>query len=688
MSVMMHRQLQVITFATVSLVFPPSFALSALDPDRLEMQRKLLPAIEKKLKSKNSQLYYDNLDKLKDYPLLPYLEWLDLGNRLSALSQQDIDSYVSNYSDLPHSYRLQRQWLNHLAKKKSWQDYLTAYERSDITGARYQCLNGIALHKQGRHEEAWTLAAKLWLVGKSQNKACDPLFTAWKKAGQLTQKLAFERFWLAAKKGNTQLARYIDKSINHPELKKKTQLFWKFHHKPHQLAKTKSLNLSSENHRFIFLHGLKRLARRDMDQAIKLWLVIRDAYPFTLNQIAQLDRWMSIRLAKNFTDNASQQIAKLDPLFSYPEVTEWRIRLTLTDQDWDSVLKLIKELPEDYAKKSRWRYWQAVATLGKENISITDRKKPGILNTNNFAELSKERGFYGFLVADMGNSPFQLNHSRKTISSEPLQQLVSEFDAFQRMQEWLYHERFYEAQSELNLIKPSLTAEQKKMVAYLAQQWKWHHQAILTAAREAIWNDLELRFPTPLPEIFDKYAQKQQLDYPWIIAIARQESAFNPQARSHAGAKGLMQLMPSTAKETARLSKIPYRKESDLYQPKVNIALGTAHLAKLIDSFENNKVFATAAYNAGASRVNSWLKKRGHLPLDIWIETIPYDETRQYVQNVLAFRVIYNSLKEKPVQMLSLEEASMLTISKHSERILSLSDQLLTQRDSQSSLTN
>ena len=112
-------------------------------------------------------------------------------------------------------------------------------------------------------------------------------------------------------------------------------------------------------------------------------------------------------------------------------------------------------------------------------------------------------------------------------------------------------------------------------------------------------------------------------------------------ARSHAGAVGLMQLMPATAKETARRYGISLNSANDVLVPERNIALGTAYLAQLHDQFQGNRVLASAAYNAGPGRVRQWTRGIGSLPSDVWIENIPFDETRQYVQSVLSYAVIY-----------------------------------------------
>ncbi|MDP0589262.1 MAG: transglycosylase SLT domain-containing protein [Candidatus Endonucleobacter bathymodioli] len=650
-------------FAITSISFLfPSTAFT-IDINKLESQRTVFAAVEKKLKSKKDDLYYKSLKQLKGYPLLPYLHSLNLINKLNNISQNDIDSYVAAWPLLPSNKHLQRQWLIFLAKKNLWADYITAFERSNIRNSKYQCLYGISQYKEGNKKIAWKKATKLWLVGYSQNKSCDPLFQAWKAEKRLSQQLVFKRFWLAVAKGNTKLAKHIDKSINDNDLKKQTQLLWRIHNKPQLLASTKILNKKQESHRLIYLYGIKKLARKSIEKASNLWLEDRYSYPFSLKETAKLDQWLAIRLAKNFHDNASQYISLIDPTFKYQKVTKWRIRLALANQDWSSVLSISDELPKNDLEKNRWKYWRAIATnyIKQQHGELNYDKS--ILAQDIFTDLSQERDFYGFLVADISNNPFKLNSVKDSVNTLELQEFISKFDAFGRIQEWLYHQRYHKAQSELNKLKPSLSSKERKMVAYLAQQWKWHYQAILTAANESLWNDIQLRFPSPLSNVFDKYSKKQKIDSFWVMSIARQESAFNPRARSHAGAKGLMQLMPATAKQTARNYKIKYRRESDLFRPKVNIALGTAHLSKLITQFETNKIFATAAYNAGASRVNSWRKKRGHLPLDIWIETIPYDETRQYVQNVLAFQVIYMSLNNQNAQMFSTKEAEMMSLS-------------------------
>ena len=177
-------------------------------------------------------------------------------------------------------------------------------------------------------------------------------------------------------------------------------------------------------------------------------------------------------------------------------------------------------------------------------------------------------------------------------------------------------------------------------LARVANDWGWHNRAIRTIIDANHWNDLSIRFPMPYEKSFGKAASTVKLPSSWLFAIARQESAFSEKAKSSAGARGLMQLMPATAKQTARKIGLKSRGNS-LYDPEFNIKLGSSYLSMMHDRFKKNRALATAAYNAGPHRVDRWIKSAVALPIDAWIETIPYDETRRYVKNVLAFDAIY-----------------------------------------------
>ena len=161
------------------------------------------------------------------------------------------------------------------------------------------------------------------------------------------------------------------------------------------------------------------------------------------------------------------------------------------------------------------------------------------------------------------------------------------------------------------------------------------------AAKAKAWDALDVRFPTPYQDTFKHYATVQRVPSTELMAIARRESAFFPEAHSPVGARGLMQIMPATGKQVASELGRPHTR-AELYEVEHNILLGSAYYRQLLDRFDGNRIFALAAYNAGPHRVDRWRNAKGdQVPVDIWVETIPYRETRNYVQAVLSYNVVF-----------------------------------------------
>jgi soluble lytic murein transglycosylase len=194
-----------------------------------------------------------------------------------------------------------------------------------------------------------------------------------------------------------------------------------------------------------------------------------------------------------------------------------------------------------------------------------------------------------------------------------------------------------------------MNREELKLAAILADRWGWHDRAILTVARSGEYDDLVLRFPLDHVDNVRRHAANNGLDSGEVFALIRQESAFNSDARSSAGAMGLMQLMPGTGKLTARRNRIPYSGTGMLLDVDKNIELGTSYLRHVMERFAGNPVLATASYNAGPHRVERWLPESGSEPAAIWIAGIPFRETRDYVQRVLAYSVIYDWRMRHPI---------------------------------------
>ena len=350
------------------------------------------------------------------------------------------------------------------------------------------------------------------------------------------------------------------------------------------------------------------------------------------------------------TEYLQDQIAIADV-----SLLEWQLRYNLEKGDWKAVTRLIESLPDDIGHQQKWRYWQARALL----LHTTDVNDIDIAKTT-FRELSRFRSFYGFLASDWVDNPYGMQHTPPSISPQEVA-IMEQLPAIQRTRELRFHQQDLNARREWYRLSKQFTSREWQIAAQIAQKWHWYGQAILAMAKAEYWDDIDLRFPLVFRQEFERYARQQNLPLPLLFALARQESAFRPRVVSPAGARGLMQLMPATAKEVARKHKIPYRSRGQLFDPNLNIHLGSQYYRDVLKRFGGNRILATAAYNAGPHRVSRWLKKSAQtLPFDAWVETIPFKETRQYVQNVLAFAVIYSHHLKRDDPLLSDQERAGL----------------------------
>ncbi|MEH6651284.1 MAG: transglycosylase SLT domain-containing protein [Motiliproteus sp.] len=609
---------------------------------QLQQQRAQYQQARGALQQKNFKTASPLIKQLKQYPLYSYLIYQRHLLQLEQLNSKKMAQFDDNFADSPLPYRLHRSWLSHLAKQKQWDLFLKEF-RPEIANTTLQCQQLWGLLQTGHPEQAFSQVAPLWLHGSSRPKACDELFNAWINRGDFSEQHAWDRFWLALDRNNAKLANYLTRYLEQPQRQKiAKQALW-LHKNPKQLAKVK-LNPNTQGYDQLVVHSINRLGRRDPTLALAQLERFSPSLNLPEQELQKLQRRFSLRLLKRYQPPHDAMIQQLNPKQDDAELTEWQLRNSILQQDWQIVDQQLAQLPLATRSKDRWRYWQARALTSQTKPAAHDRA------AQIYAELAQNRSFYGFMAADKLGSEYQLNNQPHSISQTELEQ-SSQHPGVIRARELFHHQQRTEARREWRKASQDFDSQQHHLAGQWAKQWGWHGQAIRSAISARQWNDLLLRFPLAYnPETADS-AELNNIEQSWILAITRQESAFTPDARSHAGATGLMQLMPATAKETARKAKIRYRGSQQLIDPELNLKLGSSYLARLSRRYEGNRVLASAAYNAGPHRVNGWLKLRSDLPADIWIETIPFDETRNYVQNVLSFAVIYSDLLGLPKQL-------------------------------------
>jgi soluble lytic murein transglycosylase len=606
-----------------------SFSLYA-DP-RLQAQRQTYDQAMAAIKAGQMERYRGLRAGLTDYPLFPYLLLEEMVRR-DKPPHLEVEAFLIAHGDLPAAQRYKSDWLRRLARDGEWGMFRRNYdEASQDPGLDCQLTN--QMWREGNVTQAMQRATELWTVGRSQPKDCDPLFERWRQAGGLTEEVAWQRIRLALLYRQDALARYLTRYV--PSQKALADLFVDSATRPTLLNQSANYRPGANQPvgriADIVTVSLRRLARDEPAAALALWPQYKHL-PFTDSDRLAITRDIGVRMARRHNPDALSFMAANDPRMEDDQVSEWRIRLALRTQQWDQARDLTQRMPQTMQDQSRWHYWRLrSAQLASPQVGELTRE---------FAEVARHRDFYGFAAAERSRQPYALNHQPARPDPRVMTR-VQQTGGIRRAKEFFARGQVVDARREWYHVSRHFNREELIAQAMLARDMEWYFPAIRGISQAQYWDDLDIRFPLAFKEPITAQAQVRQLSSTWVFAITRQESAFMVDARSHAGAMGLMQLMPGTAKETAQRYGIALRNPNDVLLPERNIALGTAYLSQLHNQFRGNRVLASAAYNAGPGRVRQWTRGIGELPSDVWIETIPFDETRHYVQSVLSYAVIY-----------------------------------------------
>jgi len=586
--------------------------------------RKIFLQAENHIKNKQDAKYFGLADQLKDYPLYPYLQYQWLKKNIA--DEHQVIQFLEQYSSSRYAPKLKRQWLNHLAKQKQWPLLVQNYSQTNDT--RLNCYYHFAQLNTGDTEVGLEGAKKLWNVGKSQPRVCDPLFDQLKQSTLFTQDLLWQRFDAALKNNKVSLAAYIKKLMSKQH--HSTAILWiNLHNRPSRYIQQLLDAPHTTQSPLMFSHAINRLARKDVTSAISLWDANKDRFKITEDKSNKIEKRLALKLVFEGETGAYERLSQLRS----PDKSskEWRIRAAISEQNWPNVITAIEALDQTEIKSEKWQYWLARSYLETDTIE----KAQALLT-----ELSTKRSFYGYLAADKVNSLYKLSANPVNVSDAEIS-MLKDRDAFRIAFEFIVLDRNNDAKLQWWHAVRQLNKQEIIIAAKLAQQWQWDEIAIFTVAKAKHWDDIELRFPLSYADKIHENSKQQNLNPAILFGLVRRESAFNKNAYSPAGARGLMQIMPSTGRLVARSLNERWRGNDSLYNPEINIKYGSYYYQKLLKKFDGNYAIALAAYNAGPQRVKKWLPETETLPADIWIETIPYKETREYVINVLAYALIY-----------------------------------------------
>jgi soluble lytic murein transglycosylase len=578
-------------------------------------------------------------DHLHSYCLYPYLVYADLAVNLSNKKPQELQGFLNSYSETPLAIHLLKLWLYQLAENKDWKDYLNVYQSCNSNINLMSNINKDINLVCYQHEALWQMGARAEaitdlpaILNKNNNipKACFSILGQALMSGNIAKQLLWQRIEVAFKENNTDLAVQLAAFL--PDDQK--NIFARFKatfQNPSLILNPALFNFDNTDamREKILLLGVRKLALKDPRIAANAFSTIQQKVTFAPNTVSKVIAIISLILAQNHDPNAQTWLMAVPDTEVDQSIREWRVRTALWNQNWKLALSQINLMSLQDKKTTQWRYWSARAMEGLGQKSNAD---------NIYQDLSLHGDYYGQLASTQLNR-LPLSGLKEIKVNLSQIEAIARLPAIHRAHELYALHWLPESTQEWQWALSHMPEEDYLAAAELAIQWGWFERAISTVNLINDGGNINLKFPLAYHGEILNTSQKNSINPALMFAIIRQESLFTPYAHSHAGAIGLMQLMPETANFIASQVHLGFRLEN-LLDPNINLYLGGIYFKKLVAMFNGNEILAIAAYNAGPNRVKKWLMIK-NMPADIWIENIPYHETRNYVKNILTAATFY-----------------------------------------------
>jgi len=563
-----------------------------------------------------------------DYPLTPYVRYWQLRSRLADASEAEIKTFLTRHENSLMADRLRADWLRQFARGGDWQDFLREYPKLGTADTELACYASQARLARGE-SGVLTQARPLWFTAQVLPESCLPIFQAMFDKEMLSEEDSWSRVRLALESGYVSGARTLLRYLpigQRPDAK----LLESVAKRPQRYLVKAPLLLNTRGQRELAIYAVYKTAESSPEIAADHMRRIASKLPDDEREYA----WAQLAsvAARNLHPAALAWFNNVGKGMNDRQLA-WYARAALRAGNWGEVLAAINAMSNAERSRAQWRYWRARALLVHGRFP-----EANVL----LATLSNEFNFYGQLAAeDLGTSISSAPQTYHPSSDE-----VDAITADRGLQRSLALYRAglrYEGALEWQWTIKDYDDKQLLAAAVLAVRNDWYERAIDTAERTVILHDFGLRYPAPYRKLVQDYSQQLGLDEAWVYGLVRQESRFVHTARSSAGASGLMQLMPATARWVAKRLGMNGHHTTLTETVDSNIGLGTYYLRQVLDSVDKHLVLASAGYNAGPRRAREWAAGR---PLEgaIYIETIPYSETREYVKKVMNNTLYYARL--------------------------------------------
>ncbi|MDR0717540.1 MAG: lytic transglycosylase domain-containing protein [Azoarcus sp.] len=570
------------------------------------------------------------------HPLDSYVRYWLLFNRLArpeAPPPGELLAFLENERGTPLAERLRADWLRRLAQDGDWGRFLDLYPGLQEPDGELRCLDWNARLRRGDAGVADEIAAQ-WATLTNVHAACAPAL----RAAMNKRKISADDVWRLFR-------RQVD---SRAPANARVTLAWldeggikafdRLVRKPKQyLDRLPASFAASRAGRELAMAALARLAREDVNAAhIRLQRITKRLGP---GERAHVWAALALRAAQAQKPEAAAWFRSAGDTPMSEEQRAWRVRVALRTGNWRGVLAAIDRLPEGERALPEWAYWRGRALKALGRIDEAEAE---------FTHIASVPNFYGILASEELGLRFDPLSVPPSTAPEPN---VDTHPGFQRALALFRLGLRIEAVREWNWALRGRDEAFRLAAARLALHNHLYDRAITSAelANPAgAWN---LRFLTPFRELIEPHAQSKNLDVSWVYGVMRQESRFIIPARSHSGAQGLMQIMPATGRWVARKLGLRYH-PGLLTNPETNVELGTEYMRIVLDELGDDPVQASAGYNAGPGRARRWRDGSRALEGAIYAETIPLDETRDYVKKVMTNTVIYATLLEGQPQSL------------------------------------
>lgn len=560
-------------------------------------------------------------------PLYSELVAARTGKKLGNLSAAQLQKLIDKYPDSAAIAKLRWNKLFRLGRARWHKDFLFLYRQTDNTKLNCFKLEAKIVLKNYDIDDKQE-ALRLWTNGKSQPKECDRLFSLMQEKDWISKEVRLRRIDQALAGRQLALAKWLSKPLG-TEAKNQIEAWSEARNKP-----VRFLTKRADDFPEWVEMAANRLARKNPDTVLKLIKNRQISDSVRAKAITGAARFMALNL-----DPAAAPLLRMD-LPSHPMLDPWRIRYFIHFQLWTDVLEAIDRLTPEDRQELEWIYWssRANAMIGK-----TDLARKGFLET------AESKSWYGFLASDYLGISYDLKPKSQRPDRDSVNQVASIPSV--KIAGLLFEQGLtVMARRQWSFALAKLSEKQQKAAAVLANQWNWYSRSAVTAHQSGLKDDFVLRHPLAYKKSLLKAAKRENLSVTWLWGLMRSESLFMQDIRSPAGALGLMQVMPFTGRQVARKINMRWRGNKTLMMAWPNIRLGSYYLARQLERF-NHPAMATAAYNAGPHRVERWYPKKT-MPLDAWVASIPFAETRNYIQRVLSAQVIYEWLYNGEVKRL------------------------------------